>query len=116
MLDGRKLEMAATAAYEAYRAGVEGVAVNGDELPRWPGLKESIRVAWRMAADAAVMVAAGSTPPLPSRWQPVAERFPIGQGSDRPGLFEPPPAEPAGDEAVARSREVDVEVGPDDER
>lgn len=112
MLEGRKLEMAAMAAYEAYRAGVEGIAVNGDELPHWPGLKGPIRVAWRMAADAAVMVATEPLAPLPSRWQPVAERFPV----DRPGPFEPPRAEPAGDEAVARSREVNVEAGPDDDR
>jgi hypothetical protein len=71
MMDPRRLELAATAAYEAYRIGVEGVAVNGDELPHWPGLKELIRVAWRMSADAAVMVANGPAEPLPSRWQPL---------------------------------------------
>lgn len=111
MLDRRKLELAALAAFEAYWMEVGGVAVNGDELPHWPGLKEPIRAAWRMAADAAVMVATGSTPPLPSHWRP------LGPGAYVAPLgTEPPRAEPAGDEAVAQSREVDVEAGPDDER
>jgi hypothetical protein len=56
LLDPRKLELAGRAAYEAYRIGVDGVAVNGDELPPWTGLKPKIRAAWRMAADAAVMI------------------------------------------------------------
>lgn len=71
ILDGRKLDLAGRAAYEAYRIEVQGRSVRGEPLPTWSEQEERIRVAWRMAADAAVMVATGPQEPLPSRWQPL---------------------------------------------
>lgn len=87
MLDGRKLELAALTAYEAYRMEVGGKAVNGDDLPRWDGLPERLRVAWRIAADAAVMVAEQPAGQPPSRWRPLAEVLPAEVQMTGPGPF-----------------------------
>ncbi len=114
MLQGKKLELAGMAAYEAYRMGVDGVAVNGDELPHWPGLKESIRVAWRMAADAAVMMANSPTPPLPSRWQPLAPGVQVSdQGLEEAG-FSPSTLLPV-DTATAAQAQESMPVGAEDD-
>lgn len=90
ILDQRRLELAGRAAYEAYRIEVQGRSVRGEPLPTWSAQEERIRVAWRMAADAAVMVATGPQEPLPSRWQPVDKRFPaepVGRFTLGPGPF-----------------------------
>lgn len=45
-------------AYEGYRTASDSRSlVSGAPLPEWPDLSEEIRVAWRAAADAVLMMA-----------------------------------------------------------
>lgn len=50
-------ELRGRAAYEAYCSCVGGVsAISGEPLPTWDEQRSDIRQAWRVAADAAVMI------------------------------------------------------------
>jgi len=125
ILDRHKLELAGQAAYEAWRRGMGDPQNVAGESYRWGDMPERVRESFRMAADAAVMVANGPTlTPLPSRWEPlqVPSRWePLQVPSsweplqvpaaleDAPAAFEPlPPAE-------GPRHAVPVDVEPDDE-
>lgn len=51
-VDVDKLDALAGAAYEAYRAKVGGVAFNGDKLPDWSYVDQTIKDAWKASQAA----------------------------------------------------------------